>query len=173
MIWLWLMAYAYSLFIPCANYLLNEFCDTDMRMDGYETQLRLAPARDIWDGLALASDLDADGIWFRQVIHGPCVSSMGSGRDIQRGLIITADVYLRTNMHHDYMTSLLHLHRIWVVSLSVMCGFTYLPLFMWYMIYLLIYEVLRLMLRYYWLYLLAISVGYIGWLYLLIMNCVV
>ena len=100
-----LCTWTYSLsFHLCELACLHEFCDTDMRMDGYETQLRLAPARDIWDGLALASDLDADGIWFRQVIHGPCVAPMGSGLDIQRGLIITADAYLRTDMHHDYTT---------------------------------------------------------------------
>ena len=56
--------------------------------------------------------LDAEGTLYRQVIHGPCVALMGSGLDIQRGLIITADVYRRTDMHHDYMTSSLHLHYI-------------------------------------------------------------
>ena len=66
-----------------------------MRMDGYETQLRLAPARGI----------GCRGEYAPVAIHGPCVTPMGSGLDIQHGLIITADVYLRTDMHHDYMTS--------------------------------------------------------------------
>ena len=57
--------------------------------------------------------LDAEGTFYRQVIHGPCVTPMGSGLDIKRGLIIAADVYRRTDMHHDYMTSPLHLHCIW------------------------------------------------------------
>ena len=72
-----------------------------MRMDGYETQLRLAPAR------GLVAEVSSGS-----VIHGRCATPMGSGLDIQHGLIITADVYLRTDMHHDYMTSALHLHHI-------------------------------------------------------------
>ena len=154
------MTCAYSLFIPCVNYLLHEFWDTDMRMDGYETQLRLAPARDIWDGLAPASDLDADEIWFRRwyMVHvwPPWVLIWV----FSAVWITSTDVYLRTDMHHDYMTSLLHLHRIWL-HLCLWCvDFTYLLLFMWYMIYLLLYEDMRWMLRH-------------CWIYLLIMNCVV
>ena len=95
------MTYAYSLFIPCVNYPLHEFLGTDMRIDGYETQLRLAPAR------GLVAEVSSGS-----VIHCRCATPMGSGLDIQHGLIITADVYLRTDMHHDYMTSLYHLHRI-------------------------------------------------------------
>ena len=36
------------------------------------------------------------------------VAPMGSDLSIQRGLITSTDVYRRTDMHHDYMTSLLH-----------------------------------------------------------------
>ena len=99
-IWLELILCAYASFIPCVNYLLHEFWDTDMRMDGYETQSTLAPARDILDRLAPAGYFDGWG-FFRQVIHGRCATP-GFWSDIQRGLSITADVYGRTDMHHDY-----------------------------------------------------------------------
>ena len=63
-------------------------------MDGYEIQLRLAPARVI----------GCRGEFAPAAIHGPCVTPMDFGMDIQRGLIITPDVYLRTGMHHNYTT---------------------------------------------------------------------
>ena len=56
------------------------------------------------------------------MIHGSCVALMGSDLSIQRGLITLTDVYRRTDMHHDYMTSLLHciclifVCDVWIVS---------------------------------------------------------
>ena len=99
------MTCAYSLFIPCVNYLLHEFWDTDMRMDGYETQLRLAPARDMWDGLAPASDLDADGIWFRRwyMVHvwPPWVLIWVFSADwLRQQMCILGQTCITTTWHH-------------------------------------------------------------------------
>ena len=53
--------------------------------------------------LAPASDMDVEERFLlllqRYMVD---VRPPGSGLDIQRGLIITTDVYLRTDMHHDY-----------------------------------------------------------------------
>ena len=118
------MTCAYSLFIPCVNYLLHEFWDTDMRMDGYETQLRLAPARDIWDGLAPASDLDADGIWFRRwyMVHvwPPWVLIWVFSADwLRQQMCIVGQTCITTTWHHYcilHHICLIFVCDVWIVS---------------------------------------------------------
>ena len=157
MIWLWFSRLCIFIIIPlCELACWHRFWDTDMRMAWYEIQLRLAPARcveaEVSSGVWYMEMCGGRG-FFRRVIHGRRATP-GFWTDIQRGLIITADVYLRTDMHHDYITSSsLHLHYIW----SHLCVWVWnylIALQLWLLIYLLLFDDLRLVLIYGWLYLL-------------------
>ena len=96
--WLWLIIYAYLSFIPCVNYLLHEFWDTYARMDRFETQLRLAPAREVGcrGDLFLASDTwsmcDPHGFW--------------SGRSArfwsEQHMCIVGQTCITTSWHHNH-----------------------------------------------------------------------
>ena len=98
--------------------------DTDMRMDGYETQLRLAPARDIWDGLAPASDLDADEIWFRwwYMVHvwPPWVLIWVFSADwLRQQMCIVGQTCITTTWHHYcilHRICLIFVCDVWIVS---------------------------------------------------------